>query len=103
MSDTPPRLPTPEITIRLITADDRELWEPLWDAYLEFYQKTVPQMTTDITWKRLTTPRGAPIGDSGLLEGLLALDERGKAVGMVHFFFHPSTSRPTGSCYIEDL
>jgi GNAT superfamily N-acetyltransferase len=57
--------------------------------------RTIPQKTTEFTWKRLTTTRE--------VEGLLALDDKGEALGLVQFFYHPSTSTIGGICYIQDL
>jgi GNAT superfamily N-acetyltransferase len=85
----------PELVIRAIGASDRAIWEPLWAGYLSFYEKTVTSQVTDALWTRLTTADG--------ILGLLAIGANGEALGLVHFLYHPSASRPGGSCYIEDL
>jgi GNAT superfamily N-acetyltransferase len=90
-----PRACMPELEIRAITDADRELWEPLWLGYLDFYENTLPQEVTEFTWKRLTT--------SDDIQGLLALSSAGKALGLVHFLIHPSTSNIGGNCYLQDL
>jgi len=92
---TTARAAIPDVVIRPIGVNDRESWEPLWKGYLDFYEKTVPQDTTEFTWKRLATTRE--------LEGLLALDDKGAAVGLVQFFYHPSTNSIGGNCYLQDL
>src|SRR5215467_11620843 len=84
-----------ELVIRPISTVDRERWEPLWNGYLDFYEKTIPQEATKLTWQRLTT--------NGEIEGLLAVDEHGEALGLVHFLYHPSTSSVGGNCYLQDL
>jgi GNAT superfamily N-acetyltransferase len=84
-----------ELVIRPIARGDRELWEPLWNGYLDFYQTTIPQEATELTWKRLTTTHE--------VEGLLAFSEERQALGLVHFFCHPSTFNIGSSCYLEDL
>jgi len=84
-----------ELVIRPISTGDRERWEPLWNGYLDFYEKTIPQEATKLTWQRLTT--------NGEIEGLLAVDEHGEALGLVHFLYHPSTSSVGGNCYLQDL
>jgi GNAT superfamily N-acetyltransferase len=33
----------------------------------------------------------------------LALNENGEAIGLAHFFYHPSTSTSGGNCYLQDL
>jgi GNAT superfamily N-acetyltransferase len=87
--------PISELVIRAIGAGDRAAWEPLWEGYLNFYEKTVPREVTEFTWKRLTTTRE--------VEGLLALDDKGEALGLVQFFCHPSTNTIGGTCYLQDL
>jgi len=84
-----------EVFIRPIDAGDRELWEPLWKGYLDFYQETIPPEATELTWKRLTTTRE--------VEGFLAFNAGGEALGLVHFLYHPSTFKIGDSCYLEDL
>ena len=84
-----------ELVIRPISTGDRERWEPLWNGYLDFYEKTIPQEATKLTWQRLTT--------NGEIEGLLAVDEHDEALGLVHFLYHPSTSSVGGNCYLQDL
>lgn len=84
----------PELEIRSITSSDRQLWEPLWQGYLAFYEKTLSQEVTDFTWNRLTTGQD--------IRGFLAL-RSGEALGLVHFMVHPSTSNMGGNCYLQDL
>lgn len=91
---TTARVAIPEVVIRPIGINDREAWEPLWKGYLDFYEKTVPQETTEFTWNRLTTTHE--------LEGFLAVDN-GEALGLVQFFYHPSTNSIGGNCYLQDL
>lgn len=84
-----------ELVIRPIAAADRELWAPLWKSYLDFYQTTIPQEATELTWKHLTATHQ--------VEGLLACGTDGEALGIAHFFCHPSTFNTGCSCYLEDL
>jgi GNAT superfamily N-acetyltransferase len=37
------------------------------------------------------------------VEGLLALDDKGEVLGLVQFFYHPSTNTIGGNCYLQDL
>lgn len=83
------------IVVRPIKAADRQLWEPLWNGYLDFYGKHISRKTTDFTWRRLTR--------SGDIHGLIAVNRDGEGIGIVHFFYHPSTSTIGGNCYIQDL
>jgi hypothetical protein len=41
--------PISEMVIRAIGTGDRATWEPLWDGYLNFNEKTVPQEVTELT------------------------------------------------------
>lgn len=86
---------TPHFATRPIRSVDRELWEPLWTAYQTFYDRTLSQETIEFTWKRLK--------ESGEIDGFMAFDQSGEALGLIHYFFHPATSTMGGSCYIPDL
>jgi GNAT superfamily N-acetyltransferase len=84
-----------DFEIRQINGSDRALWEPLWNGYLEFYEKRISLETTEFTWRRLT--------QSSEIIGRIAIDTSGNGVGLVHYFFHPSTSTIGGNCYLQDL
>jgi GNAT superfamily N-acetyltransferase len=81
--------------IRPLTPADRAAWAPLWAAYLRFYEATIPQATTDLTWTRFHDP-AEPMTALGAFE-----DDR--LVGIVHAIFHRSCWLPTESCYLQDL
>lgn len=83
------------VALSPITAADRPHWSPLWHAYLEFYQETLPEQITTDTFERLVADRE--------LHGVLARDADGSVVGLVHWLYHPSTWSPAGYCYLEDL
>ena len=89
------RSPSSKLIIRAITSAHYKLWEPLWVGYLEFYEKTLSQEVTDFTWKRLSTTRE--------IEGFLALNPEGDALGLVQFLYHSSSSNMGGNCYLQDL
>jgi GNAT superfamily N-acetyltransferase len=82
-------------TITPITAADREAWSPLWAGYLRFYEEDLPEAVTDVTFARLAAGDG--------VHGALARDEDGRAIGFVHWLFHPSTWATSSHCYLEDL
>lgn len=81
--------------IRPLTPADRVAWEPLWAAYLRFYEATVPETTTDLTWARFHDP-AEPMTALGAFE-------ESRLVGIVHTIFHRSCWLPTESCYLQDL
>jgi len=84
------------ITVKTLTADDRADWEPLFRAYVRFYQAAVPDDVIAATFARAVAAADG-------MHGLLARDARGVAVGMAMLVFHRSTWSPTWYCYLEDL
>ncbi|WP_018389096.1 GNAT family N-acetyltransferase [Ancylobacter sp. FA202] len=82
--------------IRALTADDHAHWLPLWQAYLVFYEATLPAEVTQTTWQRLLDP-AEPV------HGALAFDAGGQAVGLAHWLFHRSTWTVGEVCYLNDL
>ncbi|WP_194410912.1 GNAT family N-acetyltransferase [Microbacterium cremeum] len=81
--------------IRALTAADHATWLPLWRGYLEFYEATLSDEQTDLTWSRLMDPQ-FPVW------GAIATSE-GKAIGLVHWLTHPATWSAEPYCYLEDL
>lgn len=84
-----------EITIRPLTAQDREAWTPLWRDYLTFYKSTLPEDIYALTFARLTggaEPMGAFIAERD-----------GQAVGIVHWVMHRTTWSGKDICYLQDL
>lgn len=81
--------------IRAVNSGDRECWEPLWRGYLEFYGKRLPQEMIELTWARIV--------ETNEVKGQLALDAAGTGLGLIHYFFHASTSMKGVACYIPDL
>jgi len=84
------------ITIRPIEPDDKEDWRALWTAYLDFYETGVCDQVYDTTFDRLLDPARSN------QNGLLALDGT-RAVGLVHYIYHPHNWRIEDVCYLQDL
>jgi len=83
------------VTITALTAADRDEWDPLWQAYLTFYESELAENITDDVYGRLV---------AGVeLHGAIARDDEGRAVGFVHWLLHPSTWSTGPYCYLEDL
>ena len=81
------------ITIGKLAPSDREVWETLFRAYIDFYQRVEPPETYDRAWREFQS-------DARLHAFGAKLD--GRLVGITHFLVHPSTSGPD-VCYLQDL
>ena len=82
-------------TISPLRASDRSEWGELWEQYLTFYESDLDPAVTEDVFARLVAGDG--------LHGALARDDDGRAVGFVHWLFHPSTWTTSSYCYLEDL
>ncbi|MFD5427947.1 GNAT family N-acetyltransferase [Streptomyces sp. NPDC127084] len=83
------------LDIRPLAPADRAAWEPLWKAYLDFYDHVLPPAVTDLTWSRFSDP-AEPMGALGAWsDGALA--------GVCHHVLHRSTWAAGTYCYLEDL
>lgn len=81
------------ITIGKLMPSERDAWETLFRAYIDFYGRTEPPAMYDRAWREFE-----------LDTRLHALGARldGTLVGITHFLVHPSTSSPD-VCYLQDL
>ncbi|MBJ3815607.1 GNAT family N-acetyltransferase [Shimwellia pseudoproteus] len=83
------------MNIRPVTSADFALWQPLWQQYLDFYQRELPAGVTRTVFERLC------VGNEML--GLVAAGDDGQLLGLMNLVFHPSTWSLHGYCYVEDL
>jgi len=83
------------ISIRPLKAEDRSRWLELWKGYLTFYETSLSDEQTELTWKRLMDSNYGVFG--------LMAEKDGAMVGITHFMFRPSTWAPKDYCYLEDL
>ncbi|MFJ8043449.1 GNAT family N-acetyltransferase [Kitasatospora sp. NPDC096147] len=81
------------ITIDRLGPDDRDAWETLFRAYLDFYQRVEPPETYDRSWQEFQA-------DTRMHALGARLD--GRLVGLTHFLVHANTSGPD-VCYLQDL
>ncbi|HZC08242.1 MAG TPA: GNAT family N-acetyltransferase [Ktedonobacterales bacterium] len=81
------------ITIGALAPSDREVWESLFRAYIDFYQRVEPPEMYERAWREFQV-------DTRLHAFGARLDSR--LVGITHFLVHPSTSGPD-VCYLQDL
>ena len=84
------------ITIRPIRPADRNAWQALWTAYLEFYESSVSDAVYDATFDRLCDPKHRA------QKGFLAV-QGDTPVGLVHYIYHPHNWRLEDVCYLQDL
>lgn len=81
--------------IRAPAADEMAAWLPLWRGYVIFYESTLPDAMSELTWRRFHDP-AEPMH-------VLAAYENGAMVGFATFIFHRSTWARHHYCYLEDL
>ena len=84
------------VIVRALEAADEARWRELFDAYIAFYQESVPQNVIDVTWQRIVTNQDG-------MTGLVAAGETGKVLGIANLVFHRSTWSEGFYCYLEDL
>jgi len=84
------------VTVRPLKEGDRAEWEERWRNYLIFYEAVLPPEQTEANWERLMDPENDP-------RGLVAVDDDGRMIGIVHYLFHVSTWLMGPSCYLQDL
>ena len=82
--------------VRPLARADRSAWAPLWRAYLEFYETTLPDDVYDTTFARICDE------DRTHQCGRIAFDGD-TAVGLVHYIYHAHNWRQDEVCYLQDL
>ncbi len=85
------------MSVHICRPEDRHRagWEAQFNKYFDFYAAPQRQAVLDSAWERIVANRNP--------HGLLALDEDGQVVGLVHYIFHPSTWTADPYCYLQDL
>ncbi|MBT2394079.1 GNAT family N-acetyltransferase [Streptomyces sp. ISL-1] len=81
------------ISIGKVLPSDRDAWEALFRAYIDFYQRVEPPEMYDWAWLEFQA-------DTRLHALGARLD--GRLVGITHFLVHPNTSGPD-LCFLQDL
>jgi GNAT superfamily N-acetyltransferase len=81
------------LRVQPLTSADRERWEVLFRAYIDFYKRTLSDARYDQAWAEF---------QSGARMRALGAHLDDKLVGIAHFFIHANTSGPD-VCYLQDL
>jgi GNAT superfamily N-acetyltransferase len=82
------------ITIRAISAGDKERWLDLFKQYILFYKSSLTDQQFELNWQRINSDFN--------INGLIA-EIDGQVVGFAHYIFRPSTWDKNDFCYLEDL
>lgn len=80
-------------TIEPLQPDDRDAWERLFRAYIEFYERTLPDAEYERAWRRFQA--GTEIHARGARDG-------DQLIGIAHFLVHAHTNA-ADVCYLQDL
>lgn len=84
------------VNVSPIDPSDREDWERLYHGYAEFYQVPMYDEILDTVW-------GWIHDQANPFFGLIARDESGKALGLMHCRQMPSPLRGTLVGFLDDL
>ena len=84
------------INVDLLTDDDRAQWEPLYHGYAEFYQVPMNDEILDTVW-------GWIHDDDNPFFGLIAKNENGRALGLMHCRQMASPLRGALVGFLDDL
>lgn len=83
------------VLIRALRDSDREQWFDLWRQYLVFYEHSLSEQQSSLTWQRLLSGDGPVFGVVAELNGAVA--------GFTHYSFTHSTWEEHPALYVEDL
>jgi len=82
------------ITIKTPDESNRQAWESLYRGYAKYYDTLMTDSTLETVWSWI---------QSGRLQGRIAVDEGGQAVGLMHFRAMPSPLRGLEVGFLDDL
>lgn len=84
------------LEIRALTAEDRGVWDALYAGYAAFYkvEQTAEMRERVFGWL---------MDDGHGSEGLVAVDEAGKVVGLTHYRPFVSCLSAVTNCFLDDL
>ena len=82
--------------IRPLRAADKDQWAEMWQAYLAFYETTLPDEIYESTFARL-------LGDDPQDFSCFVAEQDGVLVGLTHYLFHRHAWKVERVCYLQDL
>ena len=85
-----------KVTVSELNLNDREQWEALYYGYAEFYNMPMGQSILDNIWSWIFDGKNK-------FYALIAKDENGKALGLMHFRAMPSPLRGAEVGFLDDL
>lgn len=83
-------------TVRPIEARDEARWRELWAGYNAYYERTIPEAATALTFARMLDPGVA-------LHGAVAEEAGGRVTGFVTWMPHMYTGSVDDVVYLHDL
>lgn len=86
---------TMTMTIRTPGKHDRPAWESLYTGYATYYGMPISEATLDTVW--------GWIQEGSRLQGRIVVNEKGQAVGIMHFRAMPSPLRGAEVGFLDDL
>jgi GNAT superfamily N-acetyltransferase len=86
---------TTAATVRSVVPGDFAQWQPLWEGYNTFYERTLASHITQMTWSRFF--------DAYEPVHAMVAERNGELVGLVHYIFHRNTTMIGPTCYLQDL
>lgn len=84
-----------DILLRDPCASDEAAWQQLWSGYNAFYEATIAESVTALTWRRLLDPASRIFCRLAVLGNEIA--------GFAICVLHDSTWTAAPDCYLEDL
>lgn len=84
------------VEVRELVEGDYRAWFELWQGYLRFYDSTLSDEMSQLTWRRM-------LDGAEPMYALGAFDEQYNLLGIVHMVYHRGTWSENDHCYLEDL
>ena len=85
-----------KITVSALSSEDREQWQKLYYGYADFYQVPMDQTTLDTVWSWI-------FNDDQAFYALIAKDNSGTAIGLMHYREVLSPLRGAAVGFLDDL